>query len=83
LAGQDPETVRVDVPGLRSWPLLSAGLAILSLDVALIVSDGDQAIAAGVMLGIGSVMTGAGIANVLRHSAPPEPDRSNPEHSGD
>lgn len=55
---------------LRRWPLLAAGLAVLGVDLALL-GDGERALALALLLGVGAVMVGAGIANVLRH--PPEP----------
>lgn len=58
---------------LRRWPLLAAGLAVLGVDLALL-SGGERALALALLLGVGSVMVGAGIANVLRH--PPERDAS-------
>lgn len=56
----------------ESWPLLAAGLAILGIAVGMLVESGDQALAAFLLIGVGAVMAGAGIANVLRH--PPRKD---------
>lgn len=56
---------------LKKWPLLATGLAILGVDLTLLGGE-ERAYALALLFGVGSVMVGAGIANVLRH--PPKSD---------
>lgn len=60
-------------PGLRAWPLLTAGIALLLGDTLLLLGNADRPMAAALLLGVGAVMAGAGIANVIRSPHDPAP----------
>lgn len=51
---------------LGRWPLLASGLIVLGLDVGLLAESTERATAIALLFGVGSVLVGAGIANVLR-----------------
>jgi hypothetical protein len=56
----------VKIPaGLKSWPLLGAGVAIVTVDVAALATADDTANGLFLMLGIGAVLVGAGLARVV------------------
>lgn len=58
----------------QRWPLLLAGLTVLGLDIALLkeIADDTLRVSAGaLLLGVGCVLVGAGIATITQHHAPP------------
>lgn len=57
---------------LSRWPLLVTGLAVIALGIGLLGEADEKSQALALILGLGSVLVGAGIVRVVEHG---DPDR--------
>jgi hypothetical protein len=57
--------VRDVLGALSRWPLLVTGLAVIALSVGLLGEDDEKGKVLALMLGLGSVLVGAGIVRVV------------------
>ena len=52
---------------LSKWPLLVTGLVVIALSVGLLGEQDEKGKVLALMLGLGSVLVGAGIVRVVEH----------------
>jgi hypothetical protein len=76
--------MREILDALSKWPLLVTGLAVIALSVGLLGEQDEKSKVLALMLGLGSVLVGAGIVRVVEHDGKAhEPQREREPWSDD